>query len=245
MTTITDDPVLAKVMISGRMGQGDSMDLFSQAMDLFLHLDRHLAEITRDYGTWTYAILFMIVFCETGLVVTPFLPGDSLLFAAGALAATDGSGLSLGLLCLVLIVAAVLGDSVNYQIGHFLGPKVLTRSDSRILKKEHLDRTHSFFEKYGGRTIIFARFVPIVRTFAPFIAGVGAMRYPPFILFNVVGGAAWVTGFVFAGFMFGNLDFVKEHFSMVILVIIVLSILPIVWELHSGRKAKPSKPPGP
>lgn len=221
------------------------MELIKDAIDLFLHLDRHLAQITSEYGLWTYGILFVIIFCETGLVVTPFLPGDSLLFAAGAMAAKPESGLSVAVLSVLLALAAVLGDTVNYQAGHFLGPKVLTNHNSRVFKKEHLDRTHRFFEKYGGRTIVIARFVPIVRTFAPFVAGVGAMTYAKFLLYNVVGGVVWVTGFVLAGFFFGNIPVVKDNFSLVILAIIVLSVLPIVIEFLRAQRAAPDTPGSP
>jgi membrane-associated protein len=218
------------------------VEVIKDAIDLFLHLDRHLAQITSEYGVWTYGILFVIIFCETGLVVTPFLPGDSLLFAAGAMAAKPESGLSVAVLSVLLALAAVLGDTVNYQAGHFLGPKVLTNHNSRIFKKEHLDRTHRFFEKYGGRTIVIARFVPIVRTFAPFVAGVGAMTYAKFLIYNVVGGIAWVTGFVLAGFFFGNIPVVKDNFSLVILAIIVVSVLPIVIEFLRAQRTAPVAP---
>lgn len=208
--------------------------------DLLLHLDKHLAQLTESYGAWTYAILFVVVFCETGLVVTPFLPGDSLLFAAGAICSLGS--LDIGLLWLLLVVAAVAGDTVNYQIGHFLGPKVLRGEDSWLLNKKHLDRTHEFFERYGGKTIIIARFVPIIRTFAPFVAGVGAMTYRRFLVYNVVGGVAWVTGFLLAGYWFGNQPWVKRNFSVVILVIIFLSVLPMVIEyvrhLQASRRQR-------
>jgi membrane-associated protein len=198
------------------------------AFELLFHLDKHLAQLTESYGTWTYAILFMVVFCETGLVVTPFLPGDSLLFAAGAICSLGS--LNIGVLWLLLVVAAVGGDTVNYQIGHYLGPKVLRGERSWLFNKKHLDRTHAFFEKYGGKTIIIARFVPIIRTFAPFVAGVGAMTYRRFLVYNVVGGVAWVTGFLFVGYWFGNIPWVKQNFSAVILAIIFLSVLPMFIE---------------
>lgn len=213
-----------------------------QLIDWFLHLDRHLAELTADYGTWTYLILFAIVFCETGLVVTPILPGDSLLFAAGAIAAqTTASGehpLDVTTLCLVLLVAAVLGDTVNYHIGHYLGPKVLRGETSRFFNRKHLDRTHQFFEKYGGKTIILARFVPIVRTFAPFVAGVGAMSYFRFLAYNVIGAVAWVLGFVIAGYWFADQPFVKKNFSLVIIAIIVISVMPAVYEFWRHRRER-------
>ena len=212
------------------------MDWLKQAIDLFLHLDKHLAEITSSYGAWTYLILFAVVFCETGLVVTPFLPGDSLLFAVGALTANPQTGLNIVWMFLLLTAAAILGDTANYQIGHFLGPKVFKEGRSRWLKREHLDRTHAFFERYGGKTIIIARFVPIVRTFAPFVAGVGAMTYWKFLLYNVVGGVVWVAGFLFAGYIFGNLEYVKRNFTLVILAIIVISLLPVAFEMIRARR---------
>ncbi|MCC6352931.1 MAG: DedA family protein [Verrucomicrobiae bacterium] len=205
-------------------------------LDIIIHLDKHLAQITSDYGAWTYLIVFLVIFCETGLVVTPFLPGDSLLFAIGAIAALGS--LDLGLLAVLLIIAAVVGDSVNYQIGKALGPRVMNRPDSRWLRKEHLERTHAFFEKYGGKTIIIARFVPIVRTFAPFVAGVGAMTYRRFLLFNVIGGVVWVLGFLLAGYFFGNMPVVKKNFTLVILAIIAISLLPGVIEYWRARRAK-------
>ncbi len=209
------------------------MELIKDFIDLFLHLDKHLHELVGNYGGWTHLILFLIVFCETGLVVTPFLPGDSLLFAAGALA--GGGSLNLGLLVILLLIAAILGDTVNYQIGHFIGPKVF-HHDRRWLKKKHLDRTHEFFEKYGGKTIIIARFVPIVRTFAPFVAGVGAMTYPKFLAYNIIGAFLWVVGFVMAGYWFGGLEVVKRNFTLVILAIIIISILPGIYEFFRARR---------
>lgn len=207
------------------------------AFELLFHLDKHLVQLTESYGTWTYAILFAVVFCETGLVVTPFLPGDSLLFAAGAICSLGS--LNIGTLWLLLVIAAVAGDTVNYQIGHYLGPRVLRGERSWLFNKKHLDRTHAFFERYGGKTIIIARFVPIVRTFAPFVAGVGAMTYRRFLVYNVVGGIAWVTGFLLAGYWFGNIPWVKKNFSSVILVIIFLSVLPMVVEyVRQARAAK-------
>jgi membrane-associated protein len=212
------------------------------AFELLFHLDKHLAQLTESYGTWTYVILFAVVFCETGLVVTPFLPGDSLLFAAGAICSLGS--LDIGVLWLLLVVAAVAGDSVNYQIGHYLGPKVLRGERSWLFNKKHLDRTHAFFEKYGGKTIIIARFVPIIRTFAPFVAGVGAMTYRRFLVYNVVGGVVWVTGFLFAGYWFGNIPWVKQNFSAVILAIIFLSVLPMFIEyfrqVQAGKRQKSS-----
>ena len=185
-----------------------------QLLDLFLHLDKHLQQAVVDYGLWVYLLLFAIIFCETGLVITPFLPGDSLLFAVGSLAAADNSALDTRWLFFLLLAAGVLGDTVNYQVGHFLGPGSSPKH-GRFLKQEHLDRTHHFFEKYGGSTIILARFVPIVRTFAPFVAGVGAMTYWKFLAYNVVGGAPWVGLLITAGYFFGRLAFVQNHFAVV------------------------------
>jgi membrane-associated protein len=212
------------------------MEWIAKAIDLFLHLDKHLGEIIQQYGGWTYAILTLVVFCETGLVVTPFLPGDSLLFAAGALAALPGTPLRVEVLFLLLTAAAILGDTVNYWIGHRIGPRAF-EGRIRFLKKSHLDRTHEFYEKYGGKTIIIARFVPIVRTFAPFVAGVGSMSYGKFFTYNVVGGVLWVAICLFAGFFFGNLPFVKQNFSVVILAIIAISVLPAVVEIARHRMA--------
>jgi membrane-associated protein len=216
------------------------MEWLTTATDWILHLDDKLLELVQTHGAWTYVVLFAIVFCETGLVVTPFLPGDSLLFAAGALA---GAGsLHLGLTMAVLFVAAVLGDTVNYQIGHYLGPKVFTEQrQSRWLKKKHLDRTHEFFERYGGKTIIIARFVPIVRTFAPFVAGVGAMTYSKFLFYNVIGAAIWVVSIVLAGYWFGGLPIVKDNFTIVILAIIAISMLPAVIEYWRARRSHRGK----
>jgi membrane-associated protein len=202
-------------------------------IDLFLHLDKHLNEIISQYGTWTYLILFLIVFCETGLVVTPFLPGDSLLFAAGAIAALGS--LNVFWLFVLLSTAAIIGDTVNYWIGAWLGPKVFHRENVRFLNKKHLERTHKFYEKYGGKTIIIARFVPIVRTFAPFVAGIGTMSYWRFITYNVVGGILWVAICLFAGYWFGNQPFVKRNFSLVIIAIVLISVMPMVWEFVRHR----------
>jgi membrane-associated protein len=210
------------------------MDLVHFFVDFFLHLDRHLAEVIQAYGTWTYALLFTIVFLETGLVVTPILPGDSLLFAAGSFAALGA--LDVSLLFVLLSAAAVLGDTVNYAIGHYLGPRVFHYERSRFFNPEHLRRTHAFFEKYGGKTIIIARFVPIVRTFAPFVAGIGAMSYLRFLAYNVVGGLLWVAVCVFAGYFFGNLAFVKRNFSLVIVAIVVVSVMPAVREYVRHRR---------
>jgi membrane-associated protein len=203
------------------------------AIDFLLHIDIYLNSIIQQYGMWTYLILFLIIFCETGFVVTPFLPGDSLLFAAGAFAAIGS--LDVMWLYVILSVAAIAGDTVNYWIGHFMGPKVFHDGGSRFLKKEHLDRTHAFFEKYGGKTIIFARFVPIVRTFAPFVAGIGKMTYWKFISYNVFGGLGWIGVCLLAGYFFGNLPIVKQNFTMVIFAIIIISVLPTVIEVIRHR----------
>lgn len=219
------------------------IDLIKKLIDFILHIDAHLAEIIADYGVWTYAVLFLIIFAETGLVVTPFLPGDSLLFAAGAFCAKPETGLNVHVMAALLFVAAVIGDTLNYWIGSKVGPAVFKREDSIFLRRKHLDRAHAFFEKYGGRAIILARFVPIVRTFVPFVAGVGKMTYSRFIAYNVIGAFVWIYFFIYAGFMFGNQPFVQKNFKLVILAIIILSVVPIVYELWRGwresRKAAP------
>ena len=209
------------------------MGLVTQVIDFVLHIDVHLDTIIHEYGLVTYLLLFVIVFCETGLVVTPFLPGDSLLFAVGAFAARGS--LSLPVALAVLGGAAILGDTANYWIGAVLGPKVFHREDVRFLNRKHLEQTHRFYERYGGKTIVIARFVPIVRTFAPFVAGIGKMTYGHFLSFNVIGGAAWVLGFVMAGFWFGNIPVVKRNFTFVIFAIIVISVLPAVIEFFRQR----------
>lgn len=213
------------------------MEQIQYFIDLFMHLDTHLSAIANEYGLLTYLLLFTIVFCETGLVVTPFLPGDSLLFATGALAATGS--LNLSTLLIVLCLAAIAGDTVNYQIGHLLRNKIASHENIRFIKQEHLDRTHIFFEKYGVKTIIIARFVPIVRTFAPFVAGVGVMPYSKFISYNVIGGVAWVFSFLLGGYFFGNLPVVKDNFTLVILGIIFVSLLPgVITYIQSKREPK-------
>lgn len=209
------------------------MDLIKHFIDFFLHLDKNLGDIIKHYGVWTYLILFIIVFCETGLVVTPFLPGDSLLFAAGAFAAIGS--LNLALLFLVIATAAILGDTINYWIGHFVGPKVFSQEKVRFLNKKALERTHQFYEKYGGKTIILARFIPVIRTFAPFVAGIGSMTYGHFIVYNVVGGIVWVVLFTSAGYYFGNIPTVKHNFTLVIFAIIIISIIPGVIEFLKYR----------
>jgi membrane-associated protein len=205
-------------------------DLLKKILDFVLHIDAHLAEIIHNYGLWTYGLLFLIIFAETGLVILPLLPGDSLLFAAGALSALPESGLNVHLLAMMLFIAAVLGDTLNYWVGSKLGPAVFRREDSIWLRKKHLERAHVFFEKYGGRAIILARFVPIVRTFVPFVAGVGSMSYRRFLAFNFVGGFVWIYAFTYLGFFFGNLPVVKKNFGLVILAIITVSVLPIAIE---------------
>jgi len=216
-------------------------ELAKKLIDFILHIDVHLVEITRDYGTWTYAVLFLIIFAETGLVVTPFLPGDSLLFATGAICAKPESGLNVHLMAVLLFVAAFIGDTVNYWIGAKLGPAVFKREDSFFFRKKHLERAHAFFEKYGGRAIILARFVPIVRTFVPFVAGVGRMTYKHFIAYNLIGGFIWIYFFIYAGYAFGNQPFVQKNFKLVILAIIILSVLPMVIE--GWRAWRESKKP--
>ena len=216
------------------------MEFITYLVDLFLHLDEHLNAVIQNYGTWTYGLLFLIIFLETGLVVTPFLPGDSLIFAAGTFAGLGS--LHVWVLFFLLSAAAILGDTANYWIGHYIGPRAFN-GEIRFLKKEYLDRTHDFYERHGGKTIILARFIPIIRTFAPFVAGIGAMTYGHFIAYNVIGGVAWVALFTFGGYFFGNLKFVQENFSLVVLAIIFISVLPGVVEFlkersRSARKAE-------
>jgi membrane-associated protein len=217
------------------------MDLLATALDMFLHVDRHLLALASAYGIWVYALLFLIVFMETGVVVTPFLPGDSLLFATGALAAAGV--LDVGGVLLLLTAAAILGDNVNYSIGRRVGPRVFTQH-GRWLKHEHLVRTQRFYAKHGGKTVVLARFVPIIRTFAPFVAGVGHMHYPRFLGFNVVGGVLWVWAFGLLGYFFGNAPIVKENFGLAIIAVIVISLLPVGFEalraraVHKRERAK-------
>jgi membrane-associated protein len=209
------------------------MDLIKALFEILMHLDKHLDLLIRNYGVWTYGILFLIIFLETGLVVTPFLPGDSLLFAGGTFAALGS--LDAKWLVISLSIAAIAGDTVNYWIGHTVGPKVFNKEKSRFLNKEYLYRTHRFYEKYGGKTIILARFIPIIRTFAPFVAGIGSMTYRRFIIYNISGGIAWVVMFVLGGYLFGNIPLVKQNFSLVIFAIIFLSILPGIIEFLRHR----------
>ncbi len=209
------------------------MAVLKNLIDIFLHLDKYLASIITQYGTWTYAMLFFVIFMETGFVVMPFLPGDSLLFAAGTFAALGS--LNIWLLLVLLMVAAVGGDTVNYWIGHFLGDRAY---NIKWIKREYLDRTHAFFEKHGGKTIFLARFVPIVRTFAPFVAGMGRMSYGYFFSYNVFGGIVWVLLFTLAGYFFGNIPFIKSNFEFVIIAIILVSVLPMGWEALKARREK-------
>ncbi len=204
-------------------------NILNNFIDFFLHLDKNLAIITQNYGAITYVLLFLIIFCETGLVITPFLPGDSLLFAAGALASIPNAMLNVVFLFILLSFAAILGDSINYWIGNHVGERVFNEK-SRFFKKEHLTRTQNFYEKYGGKTIIIARFIPIIRTFAPFVAGVGKMNYKRFLAYNIIGGILWVALFIFAGYFFGTLPFVKNNFSLIIIAIIIISIVPALFE---------------
>lgn len=215
------------------------MELLSQLFDFVLHIDKHLGEIIANYGAWTYLILFAIVFLETGFVVTPFLPGDSLLFAAGAFAATGT--MNVVVIFVLLTGAAILGDTVNYWIGHRVGPRVF-EEDVRFLKREYLERTQKFYEKHGGKTIFLARFIPIVRTFAPFVAGVGTMRYGKFVVYNIVGALVWTSVFIFAGYFFGNIPFVRENFGLVVVAIILVSVLPVGYELVQHRLRRTPEP---
>ena len=211
------------------------MEYFNLLIDFVLHIDTHLAALVSAYGIWIYAILFLIIFCETGLVVTPFLPGDSLLFVAGALAALPGNPMNVHLIVLVLIVAAVLGDASNYIIGRFFGERLFSKPDSRIFKQSYLEKTHKFYEKHGGKTIILARFVPIVRTFAPFVAGMGHMNYRHFASYNIGGGIVWVVLFSYAGYFFGGMEIVQKNLELLIVLIIFISILPGVIEIVRNK----------
>jgi membrane-associated protein len=219
------------------------MEFIKHAIDFVLHIDAHLLVLIAQYGTWTYGILFAIVFCETGLVVTPFLPGDSLLFAAGALAGANA--LDIRVVVPLLIAAAVIGDNVNYLIGRNVGPRVFTERN-RFFKREHLMRTHEFYERHGGKMLVLARFVPIVRTFAPFVAGIGRMRYPRFLAFSLAGGTLWVAGFSLLGYFFGTLPIVQENFSVAVIAIIFISLIPMVievWKARTHRTARRGRTP--
>ena len=211
------------------------MNIILKFVDIFIHLDVYLSEIISTYGIWTYGILFLVIFMETGFVVTPFLPGDSLLFAAGAFAALGS--LNIFFLMGLLIVAAIIGDTLNYWIGHKIGDKVYT-SEIKWIKKEYIDRTHNFYKKYGGKTIFLARFVPIIRTFAPFVAGIGKMPYGYFISYNIFGGIVWVTLFTSVGYFFGNIPFIKHNFSLVIMAIILISLVPVLIEAWKASREK-------
>jgi len=212
------------------------MDLLHTIIDIVLHLDRHLTELVAAYSLWVYGILFLIIFCETGLVVTPFLPGDSLLFAVGALSAVDQTGtLNVFAIWLLLLLAAVLGNEVNFRVGNFIGPRAFS-ANIRFLKREYLLKTQAFYAKYGGKTIVLSRFVPIIRTFAPFVAGVGRMSPVKFFSNNLLGGLAWVTLFVWGGYLFGNVAFIKNNFGLFTIAIVVISVIPLAWSvLRAGR----------
>lgn len=205
-------------------------------LDFILHIDTHLAALSANYGVWIYAILFLIIFCETGLVVMPFLPGDSLLFATGAVVATSAGHLNIHVMVLILLLAAILGDAVNFMMGKYFGKRWFSRNDSRFFKPEYLNKTHDFYEKYGGKTIILARFVPIIRTFAPFVGGMGNMHYGKFLCYNVIGAVAWVGSLTYLGYFFGNLAVVKAHFGQVVMAIIAISLLPMIVEIWKIRQ---------
>jgi membrane-associated protein len=211
------------------------VELLATLLDIALHLDQHLQALVAAYGAWVYLILFLIVFCETGLVVTPFLPGDSLLFVAGAIAAAGG--MNIHLLVVLLILAAVSGDAVNYAVGHYLGPRIFNSRESRWLNPRHLERAHAFYERHGGKTIIIARFVPIIRTYAPFVAGAASMTYPRFALYNVTGAVLWVASLGYAGYFFGNIPVIKDNLTLVIIGIVILSIMPGVIEYLRHRRS--------
>lgn len=213
------------------------MDFIHFVIDFILHIDVHLAELVAQYGAWVYGILFLILFCETGLVVTPFLPGDSLLFVAGALAALPGNDLNVHLMVCLMAVAAIVGDALNYTIGRVFGERLFSNPNSKVFRRSYLDKTHKFYEKHGGKTIILARFVPIVRTFAPFVAGMGHMSYRHFAAYNVMGALVWVLLFTYAGYLFGNVPVVQNNLKLLIVAIIVLSVLPGVVEIWRHKRA--------
>ena len=214
------------------------MEYIQFLIDFIIHIDVHLAELVAQYGVWIYAILFIIIFCETGLVITPFLPGDSLLFVAGALCALPSNHVNVHLLVLLLVTAAILGDASNYVIGRLFGKKLFSNPKSKIFKQSYLEKTHTFYQKYGGKTIILARFVPIIRTFAPFVAGMGHMNYKHFASYNVIGGMIWVPVFTYAGYLFGELPFVQENLKLLIVAIIIISILPAIVEILRAKLKK-------
>lgn len=209
----------------------------TEILDFILHIDKHLVALTAQYGLWVYAILFLIIFCETGLVVTPFLPGDSLLFASGAVVASSQGSLNIHIIVLILLTAAIVGDAVNFMIGKYFGEKLFSNPNSKIFKQEYLSKTHAFYEKYGGKTIILARFVPIVRTFAPFVAGMGNMHYGRFLRYNIIGALAWVLSLTYLGYIFGNLPFVKDNFGKVVIGIIIVSMLPMIVEFVRTKRS--------
>jgi hypothetical protein len=208
----------------------------TEILDFILHIDKHLVALTAQYGLWVYAILFLIIFCETGLVVTPFLPGDSLLFASGAVVASSQGSLNIHIIVLILLTAAIVGDAVNFMIGKYFGEKLFSNPNSKIFKQEYLSKTHAFYEKYGGKTIILARFVPIVRTFAPFVAGMGNMHYGRFLRYNIIGALVWVLSLTYLGYIFGNLPFVKDNFGKVVIGIIIVSVLPMIVEFVRTKR---------
>ncbi|MGE4798828.1 DedA family protein [Yersinia hibernica] len=213
------------------------MEFIRFVIDFILHIDVHLAELVAQYGVWVYGILFLILFCETGLVVTPFLPGDSLLFVAGALASLPSNDINVHVMVALMVTAAILGDAINYTIGRVFGEKLFSNPDSKIFRRSYLDKTHQFYEKHGGKAIILARFVPIIRTFAPFVAGMGKMSYRHFAAYNVIGALVWVLLFTYAGYLFGNVPIVQNNLKLLIVVIIVVSILPGVFEVWRHRRA--------
>ncbi|ATM95085.1 DedAprotein [Yersinia frederiksenii] len=213
------------------------MEFIRFVIDFILHIDVHLAELVAQYGVWVYGILFLILFCETGLVVTPFLPGDSLLFVAGALASLPSNDMNVHIMVALMVTAAILGDAINYTIGRVFGEKLFSNPDSKIFRRSYLDKTHQFYEKHGGKAIILARFVPIIRTFAPFVAGMGKMSYRHFAAYNVIGALVWVLLFTYAGYLFGNVPIVQNNLKLLIVVIIVVSILPGVFEVWRHRRA--------
>jgi membrane-associated protein len=222
--------------------EGLRMELVTWFKDFVLHMDTHLDHMAGALGPWLYVVLFAVIFCETGLVVTPFLPGDSLLFAVGAVAAVDNSQLSIPLLLGLLIAAAVLGDAANYTLGCRIGPKVFRYENSRLLNKKHLLRAHEFYEKYGGKTIVLARFIPIIRTFAPFVAGIARMGYHRFAVYNILGGVAWVALFLLTGFFFGQMEIVKNNFHLIVVGIIIISVIPVVVEFILARRRPAERP---
>lgn len=214
------------------------MAILHSLLDFILHLDVHMVSFVAQYGAWVYVVLFIVIFCETGLVVAPFLPGDSLLFAAGALAAKAPTELNISLLFVLLLMASLLGNSMNYLIGRFIGPRLFYSSNSILLNKKYLERAHKFYRQYGGKTIIISRFIPIIRSFAPFVAGIGYMGYRQFTLYNVVGGLLWVGGILYASYLFGNLPFIRDHFSIIVIAIIVVSLLPPLFEIIRQSRLK-------